>query len=344
MAGLFEKGFNKFAEYGNLVNKGINKVVGKEVVGEIKKMESPKEFPSLDSFPKYLFPEPEQWTQQVGEEKVFSLDESTICVSSNLDSCLKYRKFFVSSAEYYTSQFKFRYQNCINDFDSLIHYFSEIYLEGLSAMAKRAYSLLLPFGVFSANVENFITQHIDNYHKAIDSYDTMANIEKSRNQASANLGNQIGNAVQMQGGGFGIKGAMKGVAQAEAFNLGMGMLGKYMENQTKMSKEEKAKIFAEFKEDIFFQEVYSDYYNTFLTLVQTLADNGVLDGTTTIVNDEYNTILQNLQNPMFPQDRFATAISKLISSNPFVPVCYELLKQKYGETEEVYQIINYFNM
>lgn len=43
--GLFEKGFNKFAEVGTTLNKGVNKALGKEVFGEIRKIEAPKEFP-----------------------------------------------------------------------------------------------------------------------------------------------------------------------------------------------------------------------------------------------------------------------------------------------------------
>lgn len=35
--GLFEKGFNKFADMGNALNKGVNKIVGKEIAGEIKR-------------------------------------------------------------------------------------------------------------------------------------------------------------------------------------------------------------------------------------------------------------------------------------------------------------------
>lgn len=254
------------------------------------------------------------------------------------------QKIFISTAEYYVAQFKFKYQNCVHDFDTLIHYFSDMYLEGLTEMATRAYSLLLPFGVFSANIEDFTSKHIDHYNKAITSYETMAGIEETRNQAANNFGNQVGNAVQMQGGGFGFKGAMKGMAKAEAFNVGMGLFGKYVANQTKMSQEEKAKVYAEFKQDIFFQEVYSDYCNTFLTLVQTLSDNGILNGVATVVSKEFDTILTNLQNPMFPQEKFAAALAQLISTNPFVSSCFELLKQKYGETEEANQIIQYFTV
>ena len=60
MASLFEKGFNKFADIGNALNKGANKIVGKEVFGEIRKFEEPREFKPYDSFPAYSVPEPEQ--------------------------------------------------------------------------------------------------------------------------------------------------------------------------------------------------------------------------------------------------------------------------------------------
>ena len=51
MASLFEKGFNKFADMGNALNKEANKLVGKEVFGEIKKIEEPKVFPPFESYP-----------------------------------------------------------------------------------------------------------------------------------------------------------------------------------------------------------------------------------------------------------------------------------------------------
>ena len=146
----------------------------------------------------------------------------------------------------------------------------------------------------------------------------------------------------MQGGGFGFKGAMKGMAQAQAFNLGMGLLGKYVASQNQMTQEDKAKVFAEFRQDIFFQEVYSDYFNVFFSWIQTLADQGALPNTTTKISKEYNMILMNLKNPMFPQDKFAETLLRLISANPFVPECYDLLQQKYGQTEESQKIIDYF--
>lgn len=343
MAFDFKKGFNMFAESGTALNRKINQVIGKDVFQDIKKIEEPREFPPYDSFPKYAFAEPEQWPALKGESKEFTLEGNVISVSSELDTCIKYRPFFKKAAEYYTERFKFKYQNCVQDFDSLIHYFEKMYLEGLIPMGHRAYSLLLPFGVFTADAGEFTSDHIKRYNKAITSYEIMAGIEQTKNERAENLGNQVGGAIQMQGGGFGFKGAMKGVAQAETFNLGMGLVGKFVAHQTKMTQEEKAKAFAAFKHDVFFKEVYSDYYNTYLTFVQLLAEDGVLNGINTISDPTNDTIFNNLRNPMFPQDKVAAAFAKLISDNPFIPQYFALLEQKLGKTAEVQQIVDYFS-
>lgn len=342
MAFGFDKAFNKFAQVGTSLNRSVNKAIGKEVFQDIRQIEKPREFAPYESFPEYSSPEPGQWPPLSGEAKTFMLEGNVISVPADLDACMQYRTYFSQAASYYTQRFKFKYKNCVQDFDTLIHYFPDLYNDGLIPMVHRAYSLLLPFGVFTADVHEFASRHMDTYQRALNSYATMTAVEESKNQQAANLGNQVGGAVRMQGGGFGFKGAMKGAAQAEAFNLGMGLLGKYVANQSKMTQEEKAKVFAAFDSELFFEEVYSDYSNTFLSFVQTLADNGIINGITTQIGAEFETIFRNLQNPMFPREKLAPAFAKIISSNPFVPACFELLRQSFGQTQEVALITDYF--
>lgn len=335
--------FNKFAKVSNSINQGINQVIGKEVIkGEVREIEAPREFPPYNSYPSYIVAEPEQWLPVKGVAKQFTLEGHTLLVSDNLDACIQYRKSFITTAEYYTEQFKFKYCNCVQDFDTLVHYFEDIYIESLMPMIQRSYSLLLPFGIFTADIETFLSHHLDTYKVAITSYETMVGIEISKNQAAENMGGKVGGAMRLQGGGFGVKGAAKGIAQAEAFNFGMGLIGKCITSQTKMTQEEKANAYAAFKHDIFFQEVYSDYVNTFLTFVETLSKNGLLGDITTSVGTKYDTMFKNLQNPMFPQDKVAPALITLICANPFVPSCFNLLRDKFGQTYEVNKIIAYF--
>ncbi len=342
MAFDLKNAYNKYAKFGTSFNRGINKLVGKDVLQDVKEIEAPRDFLPYTEFAKYSVEEPAQWTALTGESRVFSLEGSSLNVSSSLDVCMKYRKLFQTTARYYADRFKFNYHNCVQDFDTLVHYFEEMYLEGLTPMIYRAYSILLSLGVVSADIETFTLRQIATYKRASTSWEIMVGIETSRNQAAQNAGNVVGNSVQMQGGGFGFKGAMKGMAKAELFNFGMGALGKITEIQNRMSQEDKAKVYAEFKQDLFFEEVYSDYVNTFLTMIEILSENNELTNVHTITGNDFTVMVRNLQNPMFPQDKVVSALINLIATYPFEPTCYELLKQKIGETAEVNEIINYF--
>jgi len=340
----FKDGFNKYADFANKINEGTNKALGKEVFKPLNKIEEPKEFPPLNTYPTYNVPEPEQWTPVSGEEHRFVIEDAEIVFSKELDSCFRYIDLFQATAKYYLDRFKFRYQQCVKDFDSFVYYFTDIYFEGLIPMTHRAYSLLLPFGIFNMTIESFASLHYDTYNRALKSYETMVGIEEKRNQEAKNTGNLIGNSIQLQGGGFGMRGAAKGIAKAEAFNLGMGLLGKVAESQARMTQEQKADVFSKFNTALFFEEVYSDYCNTLMTMVKVLADNNVILGIKTAQTDEYKTMMSNLENPMFPQEKFATAIASVINSYPFEKGGYMLLKAKYPNNSEVERLINYMKL
>lgn len=340
--GLFEKGINAFADMGNALNKGINKAVGKDIFGEIKKVEKPKEFPPYESYSKYPVPAPAQWQQYTGSAKQFSLQGNVIRVSKNLDICIQYVSDFKSAAQYYTDRFIFMYRQCVTDFDAFLYYFQSMYLEGMNAMLDRAYSLFLLFGIFNVNKADFQKYHLGTYNLAVRDYSKLLEIVENKKQNANQLGNMVGNSVKMRGGGFGMTNALKGMAQAEAFNMGMNLLGKYVENQAQMSSQEKETVFANLKTDVFFQEVYTDYFNTFYSLIDCLAKAKAIENISTRPDEQFNTVIANLQNPMFPQEQVASLLANLVSIYPFAKVCYDVMKQRFGETSEVAQISQYF--
>ena len=339
----FKKIYNKgFAEPGSKLNQTVNKAIGKDVFKDIKKMEDPKVFPEFSTYAPYEEEEPEQWPVLEGEEKTFEFQGIEIKFSKNLDTCLKYTDLFKLSADYYAKRFKFRYGQCVKDYDSFLNYFEEMYFEGLSDMIKRAYSLLLPVGVFDYTVEKFFEYHVDNYCLAIQSFEKMMNIVDSKNKKASETGESIGNSLSFRGGGFGLKGAMKGMAQAEALNAGMTLIGKYFSNQMKMSEEEKSAIFSKFKEDIFFKEVYSDYLNTIMSLIQVLSEKDLIGLVSTRTGEDYNTIIDNVTNPLFPEDKVAPVFAELLEKYPFTKKTYDALEKIYGDTDEIKNIREYF--
>lgn len=340
--GLFEKAYNGFADFGNAINHGVNSVAGKKVVGDIQKIEAPKEYPPYNSFSKYEEIEPAQWIQKKGTDKTFAIGEESVFVVANLDTCMIYKNDFLEAADYYTRKFKFMYENCVQDFDSFTNYFTDMYVEGLRPMLDRAYSLFLPFGIFDTNIDAFIDYHTSVYNRAYKSYQAIVGIEEQHNQQAENLGENVGGSIRMSGGGFGMKGAMKGMAKAEAFNLGMGLLGKYVANQTKMTLEQKAEVFSKFNVELFFEEVRSDYRNVFYSMIQLLSDKGLIGNTTTKITEQDKTIANNLNNPMFPNEQFMQVCVGLISRNPFMPTYYDILANKIGNTDELMTIKEYF--
>lgn len=338
----FTKGFNKFVEKNNEFNHALNNMIGKDVFKDAKKIDEPKDYAPYESYGAYDKPAPEQWPQIKGEEKTFSIGGETITVPSTLDTCVKYRPYFIDTANYYTELFKYRYNQCVTDFDSFVHYFEDMYIEGFKEITQRAYSLFLPLGIFDMDIEQFCNMHTEKYNRAYNSFATMAGIENTINQRAAANGNVVGNAIQMQGGGFGFKGAMKGVAKAEAFNLGMNLFGKLVESQNRLSQEEKKALMDKFNVPLFFEEVNSDYFNTYLTLIQCLSEKGLLGEVTTIVANDSETIYRNLQNPMFPEEQFLPTVVKLISKNPFTAEFYDLLIDKNIAAEEARKVKVYF--
>ena len=340
--GMFDKAFNKFAETGTSINRGLNKAIGKDVFGDINKIEAPREFADYSTFPAYEKEAPAQWTPKEGEEKSFPLSGASVAVSKELDTCIKFRPDFAEAANYYTDSFKFKYSVCVHDFDELVHYFVYIYADNLVQMVKRAHSLLLPFGLFDIDAESFLETHSAVFNRAVATVDKIAGVEISKNKQAQELGNLTGNAIQMQGGGFGFKGAMKGVAKAEAFNLGMGLLGKYVSSQMKMTPQQKAEIFNALDTEQFFGEVRSDYYDTFLTLISILSDKGLINGVKVVSDDSIKTMISNLKNPMFPKEKIPQSLATLISTYPFEKDCYELAEQLCSNKDEVAAIRNYF--
>ena len=60
------------------------------------------------------------------------------------------------------------------------------------------------------------------------------------------------------------------------------------------------------------------------------------------ISSEISSILEDLQNPMFPKDQISTALAQIISINPFIDRAYTIMKQQLGETEEVTELEAYF--
>ena len=294
------------------------------------------------SFPKYMFPAPNEWGQKSADGMIFRIQNNEINVTDELSLCMKYRDDFIECATYYTKRFKFKFQYCATNYDDFVSYFHDMYIEGLRDMLGRATGLFLLLGIFDIDIETLANIHLDRYNTAINYFSQIASIEIEQNKKAAEKGAFIGSAIQMQGGGFGIRGAMKGVAQAELFNLGMAAYGAMVARVNSMSQVEKARVWSTFEYEKMFECVYKDYYNSFFTVIHLLSERMLIGNCTISISKETQTIFANLQNPLFPSEQFVATAVKIIERNPFCKAFYDVLEEKIGLTDELLVVKKYF--
>lgn len=346
MAFNFKDSFKKFTDA----------AMGTNVNGDAEKSNTHKGFPDYESFPAYDVPEPAQWTGMQGEEKSFSIEGNIVKVNANLDTCIKYYPKFVECAKFYADRFKFKYTHCATDYDSFLHYFQNMYVEGLTPMMQRAYSLFLPLGVYDMEYGEFQKKHSEKYHAAMDVFDTVANIQKKRSQDSLKVANAVTDYNKVDY----ISSSSRAGLRAERMKADLHDVGTMFASlavasyMNRVTPEQKIEIWKKIDTTALFQAVYTDYFNTFFTLLQFLSrrgrsvmggewyGEGFFDKVSTDISKETRTVYNNLKNPMFPETEFLPTITKIIAKNPFVPEFYDLLESKIGQTDEFKSIKHYF--
>ncbi len=324
------------------LKKVADAAIGTEITKDFGK--SKEQFQAYESFPEYNAMEPAQWTGTQGEERVFTIAGNNIRVSANLDTCMEYYPRFLECAKYYTERFRFKYANCIKDFDSFVHYFKDVYMEGFLSMTQRAYSLLLPLGIYDMEYDEFQKIHLDNYHAAVDVYEATVDVQRKKAQSTFQIAGMVNdrNSIDMVSASS-ASGLRKAQTKADLQNLKTTLITTAMASwMSKLSPAQKAEAWEKVESSDLFQRVYFDYLNTFFTLLQSLSERGIFGTVSVAVRKETMVVYNNLKNPMFPEAQFLPTITKIIAENPFVPEFYELLEAKIGATDEVRAVKQYF--
>ncbi len=303
-----------------------------------------KEFQDYESMPEYDVSEPAQWTGMQGEERIFTIEGYSIKVNANLDTCMNYYPLFVECANYYMERFRFKYSKCMVDYDTFVHYFEKMYTEGFDAMTQRAYGLLLPLGIFDMEYSAFQKIHLESYHTALDFYDNITAAQKKKTQNSFQAAGMVADQRRVDMvSSTSMSGLQSARMKADLRNFGTTLLTTAVAaSLSKLSPAQKAEIWENMDSAALFRNVYTDYLNTFFTLLQILCERGLCGNVSIGIKKETTVIYNNLKNPMFPEAQFLPTIVKIIAENPFVPAFYALLEEKLGATDEVRAIEQYF--
>ena len=106
---------------------------------------------------------------------------------------------------------------------------------------------------------------------------------------------------------------------------------------------QQAELYGRIKTDILFNRIFADYWNVYHSLVLKLKQNGHdIWWQTKDVDQQGKNIFKNLSNPNFPQDKILPALVSLILTNPYSPEYYEFAISRFGQSDEIDKIKEYF--
>lgn len=317
-----------------------NVALAKEIIVYIEKtLEAEKAEPQAQPI------EEEIWEPIQGRARKFNFHGGIIEVPENLDIFNSYRLKFKELAKKYVDRAKSEYKTRVKDFVSFIEFFPKIYSENLTPIIQRAVDILISENAWTVTFESLFDQHTKEFHLALDDYKVMlesANLTVQKNQqATAGIMSFVPNMV---GGGFGLKGALKGMAIAGAYNTVRGGIEKSLiKNAANIRPSQQAELYGRIKHDILFNRVFADYWNVVHTLIWTLNQNGHnIWWQTKDVDRQAKNIFKNLSNPNFPQDKVLNTLIELIKLNPYSPEYYEFAVSRFGNSDEIIKIKEYF--
>ena len=291
--------------------------------------------------------EQELWEPLKGKAISFPLYGKTLEIPEKLDLYNSYRLKFKEIAKKYAARAEKEYKSRIRDFVSFIEFFPKIYTENLSPIIQRAVDIFVSEEIWNITFESFFDIHTKNFHLAIDDYNVIlksANLTVQKNQqAAANLMSFVPNMV---GGGFGVKGALKGMAMAGTFNaVRDGIENSAVKNAANIKPAQQAELYGRIKQDILFKRIFADYWNVYNSLVWTLNQNGHdIWWQTKAVDEKAKNIFKNLSNPNFPQTKVLDTLIALLELNPYSPEYYDFAILRFGQSEEITRIKEFFGI
>ena len=289
--------------------------------------------------------EQEPWEPIKGVTKTFPLLGETLEVPEKLDIFNAYRLKFRELAFKYADNAEKEYKSRVRDFITFIEFFPNIYIRNLEPLIRKAVDILVTEEVWTVTFDSLKEQHLTDFHLAFEVYETtlesVALTLEANQQATAGLMSFIPNMV---GGGFGLKGALKGMATAAAFNaVRDGIENSAVKNAANLKPAQQTELYGRIKTDIVMEQIFTDYWRVFLSLVWTLNQNGHdIWWQTDDVDKQAKNIFQNLSNPNFPQTKVLSTLTSLIELNPYSPEYYDFIISRFGESEEVTAVKEYF--
>lgn len=288
----------------------------------------------------------------------FTIQKSTITVSENLNKYNSLRRRYKSLADSISKDFNENYSTLFLDMDEISMKMPEIAYAYLEKAIDIAIRDLIDFKITDISDEAFINKYIyptmswnedyfyieDQYLKIVMSADEYERARRSRTPTGGIIG-----------GGFGLEGAIQGIAVATAANLAIKLLSNMAAAIGTASKnigteKEKQKLFSNpsTRENLTLA-INKLIFNVHLAVIDAITDIKKYSPFEIISIDRIeraNAILNNISKKRIPKGEIIENLVEAIKSNPYHESAYEeLLLRVSGEAEtEVLKMCRHFDI
>ena len=267
------------------------------------------------------------------EQKEFNLQGETLIVSKELDMEINYPVIYSKAADIYAKAFAKESNNVINNMDYWSMEIVNIYNKYLRIIADKTVNILVANGVYSETVDSLLAVQKDSFKE----FNTFVNkVNESLSQVKSNVQQQKMNWFA-------------GDTDVSNNPLAQSLLNKVSSldlDTNDVSGQMKNKVYTNMmgmQEEIL-SFVIHDYANMAKTLLYAMQKNGI-DVKPVISQEDgnkANALFENIQRDTFPQDKIPEALCSIIKLNYSDARYFNFMKQKFGDTEEVRQITEYF--
>jgi hypothetical protein len=275
---------------------------------------------------------------------IFIINDKKIEISKEMDIFNQYRLIFRRIAEQQTEEVEIQYNNSVHNIDDFLSRFPNIYKTNLEPIIETAVDILIGEEIWTVTKESLTEQHLTDFHLAIDDYRTMVesfNLTIEENQKRK--AKAWGYVPNMIGGGFGLIGAIKGMAKATAYNIIRDSIEDSSLKNADVTQPQREELYNRINKQLLFDRIYCDYWRVFLSMIYIMNQNNKnIWWPEESKTRQAQNIFINLSNPNFPKDKRLDALIQIITTNPYNINYYIYLEEKFGKTDEIIKLEEYF--
>ncbi len=287
----------------------------------------------------------EKWDNFVGEGKEFPIGDKVLMIPVEMDLFNSYRLKFRELASECADNAKEETTRKVQNLLTYLEFFPKIYDKYLDVMINKAIDILVAEEVWTVTHDSFLAQHKKDFHNIQDDLNaTLKSIQLTSQNNQKSVASLTGLVPHLVGGGFGFKGAMKGIAKATAFNIVRDTAEASLVNgASQLNQAQQNELYGRIRFDVLIERAFLDYWRVFLSLTYTLKSAGKQmwypsqDNMTKASN-----IFQNLSNPNFPEGKKLEMFLEILKTNPYKLDYQKFMINQWGETEQTVAIKNYF--